>query len=279
MKRHTIKVRELAILFLTVLMLVMLPACTSTPEPVSEPESGTILSGYAPKDGSQITVTLAPTASSVVMLKDNSNRTLISFYVRAGETATVDVPAEKMYVQFASGKNWYGEDNLFGKETIYRKDNELTDFTQYTWEYELDPMSDGEFDHTDDSGDLDNFVENNFGNLDGQWIDVNLKDGSSILNVSALAFTKTVYNCTSMTVNMNVTMNAGTSCKDWQNWGRNGDTFVKIGKIYLPNGDGYVSQTINFASPVTFDAIAVTPTIVGGYSWSLGLSITDVQTK
>lgn len=279
MKRHTIKVRELAILFLTVLMLVMLPACTSTPEPVSEPESGTILSGYAPKDGSQITVTLAPTASSVVMLKDNSNRTLISFYVRAGETATVDVPAEKMYVQFASGKNWYGEDNLFGKETIYRKDNELTDFTQYTWEYELDPMSDGEFDHTDDSGDLDNFVENNFGNLDGQWIDVNLKDGSSILNVSALAFTKTVYNCTSMTVNMNVTMNAGTSCKDWQIWGRNGDTFVKIGKIYLPNGDGYVSQTINFASPVTFDAIAVTPTIVGGYSWSLGLSITDVQTK
>ena len=279
MKRHTIKVRELAILFLTVLMLVMLPACTSTPEPVSEPESGTILSGYAPKDGSQITVTLAPTASSVVMLKDNSNRTLISFYVRAGETATVDVPTEKMYVQFASGKNWYGEDNLFGKETIYRKDNELTDFTQYTWEYELDPMSDGEFDHTDDSGDLDNFVENNFGNLDGQWIDVNLKDGSSILNVSALAFTKTVYNCTSMTVNMNVTMNAGTSCKDWQIWGRNGDTFVKIGKIYLPNGDGYVSQTINFASPVTFDAIAVTPTIVGGYSWSLGLSITDVQTK
>lgn len=279
MKRHTIKVRELAILFLTVLMLIMLPACTSTPEPVSEPESGTILSGYAPKDGSQITVTLAPTASSVVMLKDNSNRTLISFYVRAGETATVDVPAEKMYVQFASGKNWYGEDNLFGKETIYRKDNELTDFTQYTWEYELDPMSDGEFDHTDDSGDLDNFVENNFGNLDGQWIDVNLKDGSSILNVSALAFTKTVYNCTSMTVNMNVTMNAGTSCKDWQIWGRNGDTFVKIGKIYLPNGDGYVSQTINFASPVTFDAIAVTPTIVGGYSWSLGLSITDVQTK
>lgn len=279
MKRHTIKVRELAILFLTVLMLVMLPACTSTPEPVSEPESGTILSGYAPKDGSQITVTLAPTASSVVMLKDNSNRTLISFYVRAGETATVDVPAEKMYVQFASGKNWYGEDNLFGKETIYRKDNELTDFTQYTWEYELDPMSDGEFDHTDDSGDLDNFVENNFGNLDGQWIDVNLKNGSSILNVSALAFTKTVYNCTSMTVNMNVTMNAGTSCKDWQIWGRNGDTFVKIGKIYLPNGDGYVSQTINFASPVTFDAIAVTPTIVGGYSWSLGLSITDVQTK
>lgn len=112
--------------------------------------------------------------------------------------------------------------------------------------------------------------------LDGWWEQVSLKDGNFSLNVSALCFSETVYNCTGLTVNMDVTMNAGTSCKDWQVWGRSGGTFVKLAKVYLPDGDGYVSQNITFQSPVTFDAIAVTPTIVGGYSWSMSLSITDV---
>ena len=112
--------------------------------------------------------------------------------------------------------------------------------------------------------------------LPGYWEQVNLKDGNFNLSVSALTFYQTVYNCTGLTVNMNVTMNAGTSCKDWQVWGRSGSTFVKIGTIYLPNGDGFVSQSLTFRTPVTFDSIAVTPTVVGGYSWSMGLSITDV---
>ena len=112
--------------------------------------------------------------------------------------------------------------------------------------------------------------------LGGSWESVKLKDGNFNLNVSALAFSQKVYNCTSMTVNMDVTMNAGTKCKDWNIWGRSGGSFTKIGKIYLSNGDGYVSQTVTFSSPVSFDAIAITPTVVGGYSWSMGLSITDV---
>ncbi len=115
--------------------------------------------------------------------------------------------------------------------------------------------------------------------LGGSWESVKLKDGNFNLNVSALAFSQKVYNCTSLTVNMDVTMNAGTSCKDWNVWGRSGGSFVKIGKVYLPSGDGYVSQKLTFSSPVSFDAIAITPTIVGGYSWSMGLSITDVYYK
>lgn len=116
-------------------------------------------------------------------------------------------------------------------------------------------------------------------NLGGSWEQVKLRDGNFNLNVSALSFTETVYNCKEFTVNMDVTMNAGTHCKDWQVWGRTGGKFKKIGKVYLPNGDGYVSQTLTFVNPVTFDAIAITPTIVGGYSWSMGLSITDVYTS
>lgn len=112
--------------------------------------------------------------------------------------------------------------------------------------------------------------------LGGSWESVHIQDGNFNLNVSALSFNQTVYNCTGFTVNMNVTMNAGTSCKDWNVWGRSGSTFVKIGKVYLPDGNGFTSQNLTFATPVTFDSIAVTPTIVGGYSWSMGLSITDV---
>lgn len=122
--------------------------------------------------------------------------------------------------------------------------------------------------------------ENNYiANLGGAWEQVKLQDGNFNLNVSALSFSETIYNCKEFTVDMDVTMNAGTNCKDWQVWGRNGGSFVKIGKIYLPDGDGYVSQKLTFPSPVTFDSIAVTPTIVGGYSWSMSLSITDVYTK
>jgi len=115
--------------------------------------------------------------------------------------------------------------------------------------------------------------------LDGYWEDVYLQDGSFNLNVSALSFGQTVYNCTGFTVNMDVTMNAGTNCKDWQVWGRNGNTYVRLAKIYLPAGNGFVSQSLTFASPVTFDSIAVTPTIVGSYSWSMSLGISDVYTN
>jgi len=115
--------------------------------------------------------------------------------------------------------------------------------------------------------------------LGGSWESVYIQDGNFNLNVSALSFGQTIYNCTGLTVTMDVTMNAGTSCKDWNVWGRSGGTFVKIAKIYLPSGNGYTSQNVTFATPVTFDAIAVTPTIVGGYSWSMSLGITDVYYK
>ncbi len=115
--------------------------------------------------------------------------------------------------------------------------------------------------------------------LDGYWEEVKLQDGSFNMNVSALTFYQTVYNCTGLTVNMDVTMNAGTSCKEWQVWGRSGGSFVKLAKIYLPAGNGEISQSVSFATPVTFDSIAVTPTVSGSYSWSMALGISDIYTK
>lgn len=111
--------------------------------------------------------------------------------------------------------------------------------------------------------------------VDGDWESVTLQDGYSSLNVYAFAFSQELKQCREMTISMKVSMNAGTSCKDWQVWGRIGGKFQKIAKMDLPAGDGFTSQTIQFDSPITLDAIVVTPTVPGGYSWSMSLLVTD----
>lgn len=121
----------------------------SSSTPVSEPLSGTILSGKEYAD-SEITVTADSGSSYVISLKNVNGTGLLSFYVRAGETVTVGVPAEYLYVYFASGTSWYGYGPglMFGEETIYSKDDEVLDFTEYTWEYTLYPVQDGNFTET-----------------------------------------------------------------------------------------------------------------------------------
>lgn len=118
------------------------------PEPVPEPNTGEILFGYKHVNASQITVTASEDASCVVKLKTRGGIDKLSFYVRAGETATVGVPDTDLYVYFASGETWYGEDLLFGKNTSYSKDKRLLDFYEYTWSYTLYPVANGNFSET-----------------------------------------------------------------------------------------------------------------------------------
>lgn len=116
--------------------------------PVSEPTSGTILSGNEAYVGSEITIHASSGKSCVVKLKTRSGTERISFYVRAGDTVTVGVPAEPLYVYFATGDTWYGKTNLFGSKTSYSMDDEVFDFTRYTCEYTLYPVSNGNFSQT-----------------------------------------------------------------------------------------------------------------------------------
>lgn len=116
--------------------------------PVSEPQSGVILVGREVYDGSEITIKASGGESCVVKLKTRSGIERMSFYVRAGDTVTVGVPAEYLYVYFASGDIWYGTTHLFGEKTSYSMDDEICDFTKYTWEYTLYPISNGNFSQT-----------------------------------------------------------------------------------------------------------------------------------
>lgn len=116
--------------------------------PMIEPRSGAILSGSEVYDGSEITVTASGGESCVVKLKNRYGIERMSFYVRAGDTVTVGVPSEYLYVYFASGDTWYGMEHLFGKKTSYSMDDEICDFTEYTWTYTLYPVSNGNFSET-----------------------------------------------------------------------------------------------------------------------------------
>ena len=123
--------------------------------PVAKPYSGKILSGKESYDGSEITVTADGASDYVVSLKSRSGTERVSFYVRAGDTVTIGVPSEYLYVYFASGNTWYGYGKglMFGERTVYSKDDELLDFTEYTWEYELYPVTNGNFSETPSNAD------------------------------------------------------------------------------------------------------------------------------
>ena len=114
---------------------------------VAEPSSGTVLSGQKFKE-SQITVTAPSNAGCVVKLKTIDGDTRLMFYVRAGQTVTVGVPAEYLYVYFACGSTWYGKQDLFGAYTSYSKDDKVQDFMHYTWTYTLKPVTNGNFSET-----------------------------------------------------------------------------------------------------------------------------------
>lgn len=117
---------------------------------------------------------------------------------------------------------------------------------------------------------------NYIASLTGRSEQVRLESGSSILNVHATIYAAKVHKCEELTVNLSVEMMYGTKCTDWQLWGRVNGSFQEIGQFQLPGGNGDTTQVIRFDQPITFDALAVTPTIPGGYSWKSSFYVTDL---
>lgn len=119
------------------------------PSPKSMPASGTIISGQK-YSGSTLTIKSDSSSACVVSLKTVNSEERMAFFVRAGDTVTVNVPSEKLYAYFAYGTTWYGygEGLMFGDNTSYSKDDEVLDFTQYTFEYTLYPTYNGNFTET-----------------------------------------------------------------------------------------------------------------------------------
>lgn len=112
------------------------------------PESGEILEGNEVYYGSELTIKAETDQCCVVKLKDANGRTKLSFFVRKGDTVTITVPHETLYVYFAYGNVWFGYEYLFGETTQYAKDDESLDFRTYSCEYTLTPVINGNFQKT-----------------------------------------------------------------------------------------------------------------------------------
>lgn len=108
----------------------------------------------------------------------------------------------------------------------------------------------------------------------GHWSDATTKLGDVSTHLYILDMM--LKDCKEITVHVSIDMKAGTHCNDWVLWGRVNGTVKKIGSFTLPGGDGDTSVIFKFNPTISFDAIVVTPTVPGGYSWSLGIGVSDI---
>lgn len=122
-------------------------------EPMAMPKSGQIFIGKKQSGQTNLTIKCSTSESYYVKLKNSSMEDIFSFFVPAGETVSISVPKKNCYVYFASGRDWYGPELLFGKSTSYSKDNELIDFGSYAITYTLIPTTYGNFSETPISAD------------------------------------------------------------------------------------------------------------------------------
>lgn len=81
----------------------------------------------------------------LVKMKDEWDATILSFYVRKNSSIEKYCPAGNYTVYFAFGTTWYGYDNLFGEDMICQKDKGVQFEENYSWEYTLYAVPDGNF--------------------------------------------------------------------------------------------------------------------------------------
>ncbi len=117
-------------------------------EPLDLPKNGQVFVGAGLNRESELKIKSKTSKSCYVKLKNAAGTDVFAFFVRAGSTVTISVPKGNYYVYFAYGDEWYGTEDVFGPDTTYAKDDELLDFSEYTWEYTLEPVKNGNFSAT-----------------------------------------------------------------------------------------------------------------------------------
>lgn len=117
--------------------------------PILVPSTGQIL--YS--DGQECiapfsVVTRGPNNYYVKLKNVLTSKDVISFFVRGGETADLDVPLGTYFLYYAAGDSWQGETDVFGESTRYFKADDVFDFYESDgyvngWTVELYAQSSG----------------------------------------------------------------------------------------------------------------------------------------
>ena len=115
---------------------------SSAPAEQSLPANGHIFAG-SESGTAGIEVTAPSSQSCWCKVLTTSGKTQISFFIRAGKTVHLDIPAGTYNIHFACGSKWYGTTNRFGDGTSYGQDKSVTIDSGYYMTYTLQASSNG----------------------------------------------------------------------------------------------------------------------------------------
>jgi hypothetical protein len=64
----------------------------------------------------------------VKIVDADTNSSVLTAYIRAGETLDMDLPIGRFRLRYAMGRDWYGSELLFGSDTSYAEADTTLDF-------------------------------------------------------------------------------------------------------------------------------------------------------
>jgi hypothetical protein len=74
-------------------------------------------------------ISTAPNTNYFIKLVEKTTGNVaLTIFVRGGQSVNIKVPLGSYEFRYASGTNWYGEEQLFGSRTVYTKANTIFDF-------------------------------------------------------------------------------------------------------------------------------------------------------
>ena len=114
----------------------------------------------------------------------------------------------------------------------------------------------------------------------GQWVDAHWASEQvyfGSIHTTPLILDRDIKNCRKIKVYFDVEMKYNSSCKDWDVYGCDANSWKKIGGLYLENGNGEVEKVINLPSKMDLRGVAIIPRISGSYSWSSSIAVCDMN--
>lgn len=97
------------------------------------PASGYIFSSAAKGNFPQLTLTAPQDKDAFIKLRNiSTNRTILEFYVRAGDTVEVCAPQGVYNLSYGLGNTWFGLSETFGDDGIYAASDLPIDFSEST---------------------------------------------------------------------------------------------------------------------------------------------------
>ena len=97
----------------------------------SGPESGTVFFRKYKTNPAVLHIWNKATLDACIQCSDGLlNKSVVQFYIRAGEEADIEVPVGYFELHVAMGETWMNEDNLFGENTLF-----FSDLSKYGQEF------------------------------------------------------------------------------------------------------------------------------------------------